>query len=121
MEGINFYRFSNDVSSIKVRALREEDRHSNPVALLVLFVVVATATPGGATTLAAASGARFGFVRSMPLIAGGAFGLAACASLPFWCMAGAVLARRLRTPLHWRLFNTTMAVLLAASIVPIWR
>ncbi|TDV25557.1 hypothetical protein C7405_12225 [Paraburkholderia caballeronis] len=70
--------------------------HSNPVALLVLFVV-ATATSGGA------------------------FGLAACASLSFWCMAGAMLARRLRTPLHWRLFNTTMAVLLAASIVPIWR
>ncbi len=43
---------------------------------LLLFVVVATVTPGGATTLAAASGARFGFVRSIPLMLGVALGLA---------------------------------------------
>ena len=47
---------------------------------LVLFVVVSTITPGGATTLATASGAQFGFRRSVPLIAGIAAGLA---SIPF--------------------------------------
>jgi len=43
---------------------------------LVTFAIVATITPGGATTLATASGAQFGFVRSIPLLAGIAFGLA---------------------------------------------
>lgn len=41
-----------------------------------LFAAVATITPGGATTLAAASGSRFGYARSLPLIAGIASGLA---------------------------------------------
>jgi len=43
---------------------------------LVSFAVIATITPGGATTLATASGAQFGFVRSIPLLAGIALGLA---------------------------------------------
>lgn len=43
---------------------------------LILFAIVATATPGGATTLATASGAQFGLRRSMPLLLGIAFGLA---------------------------------------------
>ena len=42
---------------------------------LILFVAVATGTPGGATTTAAASGARFGFRRSIPLMAGLVAGL----------------------------------------------
>lgn len=37
---------------------------------LLLFAVVATFTPGGANLLAAASGARFGFQRSAPLLLG---------------------------------------------------
>ena len=41
-----------------------------------LFAAVATITPGGATTLATASGSRFGYARSLPLIAGIASGLA---------------------------------------------
>jgi threonine/homoserine/homoserine lactone efflux protein len=41
---------------------------------LVVFAVVATSTPGGATTLATASGAQFGFKRSLPLLGGIAFG-----------------------------------------------
>jgi len=47
---------------------------------LILFVVVATVTPGGATTLATASGARFGFTRSIPLMLGIAVGLASLAA-----------------------------------------
>lgn len=190
---------------------------------LVLFVAVATGTPGGATTLATASGARFGFTRSIPLVLGiaiglallagvaalglgslllampalqnvvkaigsayllwlawriarsgppnagdgparpvtlvngilllwlnpkgwamtvgaaasfalladgphrlaillgTAFGLAACVSLALWCALGALLARLLRTPRHWRMLNFAMAVLLALSIIPTWR
>ncbi|WP_345816247.1 LysE family translocator [Paraburkholderia sp. PREW-6R] len=48
---------------------------------LVLFVAVATATPGGATTLATASGARFGFARSIPLVLGIAVGLSLLAAV----------------------------------------
>ncbi|MBL6954251.1 MAG: LysE family translocator [Alphaproteobacteria bacterium] len=47
---------------------------------LILFAVVATATPGGATTLATASGAQFGLRRSIPLLLGIAFGLALLAA-----------------------------------------
>ena len=46
---------------------------------LALFAFVATATPGGATTLATASGVRFGFRRSVPLLIGIAVGLAGLA------------------------------------------
>ncbi|RKE39040.1 threonine/homoserine/homoserine lactone efflux protein [Paraburkholderia sp. BL23I1N1] len=190
---------------------------------LLLFVAVSTATPGGATTLATASGARFGFVRSIPLmlgiamglaslaavaalglaglllalpslqtavkalgsayllwlawrvvrsgppsaangparpvtlvngllllwlnpkgwamtvgaaasfalhasnpgrlamLLGTAFGVAACASLAFWCALGVLLARFFRTPRHWRILNLAMGALLAASLIPIWR
>ncbi|SEC71991.1 Threonine/homoserine/homoserine lactone efflux protein [Rhizobiales bacterium GAS191] len=43
---------------------------------LIVFAVVATVTPGGANLLAAASGARFGWQRSLPLLTGIAIGLA---------------------------------------------
>ena len=43
---------------------------------LITFALVATASPGGATTLATASGAQFGLMRSLPLIGGIAFGMA---------------------------------------------
>ena len=57
------------------------------------FAVVATITPGGATTLATASGARFGFRRSVPLMAGIAIGLASLAAAAAAGLAGLLLAR----------------------------
>lgn len=42
---------------------------------LVSFALIATISPGGATTLATASGAQFGFLRSIPLMSGIALGL----------------------------------------------
>ncbi len=47
----------------------------------LLFVIVATATPGGATTLATASGVQFGLRRSVPLMLGMASGLTALSAL----------------------------------------
>ncbi|AYG59189.1 LysE family translocator [Rhizobium jaguaris] len=49
---------------------------------LILFAFVSTITPGAATTLATASGAHFGFCRSIPVITGCAIGLGsvACAA-----------------------------------------
>lgn len=189
---------------------------------LLVFAVVATITPGGATTLATASGARFGFRRSLPLIAGmvsgltalsaataaglaglllaipslqlalkaagsayllwlawkiagsgapgigpggaaptgfvgglvllavnpkawsmafgaaasfsalaaepwrlaallaSALGLSASVALTLWCLAGLVLARRLRTERQWRAVNGALGLLLATSAIPIW-
>lgn len=59
---------------------------------LALFVVVSTITPGGATTLATASGAQFGFRRSVPLMAGIAVGLASLAAASAAGLAGILLA-----------------------------
>ncbi len=59
---------------------------------LVLFVLVSTLSPGGATTLATASGANFGFRRSLPLIAGIAAGLASMAASAAAGLAGVLLA-----------------------------
>lgn len=59
---------------------------------LILFVVVSTITPGGATTLATASGAQFGFWRSVPLMAGIAAGLASLAAASAAGLAGLLLA-----------------------------
>jgi threonine/homoserine/homoserine lactone efflux protein len=59
---------------------------------LLLFVAVATATPGGATTLATASGARFGFVRSIPLMLGIALGLGLLAAVAALGLGGLLLA-----------------------------
>ena len=188
----------------------------------VLFAVVATATPGGATALATASGIQFGFYRSVPLLIGIALGLACLAaaaasglasllqtlpalelsvrlagtayllwlayrigsagmpgqggsrdapisfaggmlllllnpkgwatalgaaasfaalaatplglaaimgatfaaaaivSLCLWCIGGALLAKVLRTELHWRLVNAFLGLLLVISIIPMW-
>lgn len=48
---------------------------------LITFALVATISPGGATTLATASGAQFGFVRSIALIVGIAVGLGSLVSI----------------------------------------
>lgn len=49
---------------------------AEPLIALVTFALAATLSPGGATALAAASGAQIGYVRSLPLIAGVALTLA---------------------------------------------
>ena len=63
-----------------------------PFVPLLLFVLTATISPGGATTLATASGANFGFRRSVPLIAGIAVGLATMAASAAAGLAGVLLA-----------------------------
>jgi threonine/homoserine/homoserine lactone efflux protein len=59
---------------------------------LLLFVCIATLSPGGATALATASGSQFGFRRSLPLIAGIALGLATLAAAAAAGLAGVFLA-----------------------------
>ena len=195
---------------------------SSAIAPLILFVLTSTITPGGATTLAAATGAQFGFRRSFPLLTGisvglstlaafaaaglssllmaapswqlalkvagtaymlwlawkigkggppkaqsevasppgfssgvgllwmnpkawamcagaaasyaalaahplqfaallgAAFGAASALSLSVWCVAGALLSQWLRTAPQWHALNATLALLLVASILPMW-
>jgi threonine/homoserine/homoserine lactone efflux protein len=59
---------------------------------LAVFTLVATITPGGATTMAAASGAHFGLRRSLPLVAGIAAGMASMAAAAAAGLAAALLA-----------------------------
>lgn len=57
------------------------------------FAVVSTITPGGATTLVTASGAHFGFRRSVPLMSGIAAGLACMAASASAGLGSLLLAR----------------------------
>lgn len=59
---------------------------------LLLFVVVSTITPGGATTLATTSGVHFGFARSLPLMCGIALGLASLAMVASLGLGSVLLA-----------------------------
>jgi len=56
----------------------------------------------------------------LALLLGTVFGIAAIVSLSLWCAAGQVLARRLTADWQWRVLNMLLALLLAASIIPMW-
>jgi threonine/homoserine/homoserine lactone efflux protein len=77
-----------------MRDIPSRDAPMNMVqfAPLALFVLVATVSPGGATTLATASGVSFGYRRSLPLIGGIAAGLASMAAAAGAGLAGVLLA-----------------------------
>ncbi|TJW02262.1 MAG: LysE family translocator [Mesorhizobium sp.] len=57
----------------------------------------------------------------LALLLGAVFGLAAAFSLSLWCVAGALLARLLKTERQWRALNIVLGLLLAASILQMWR
>lgn len=59
---------------------------------LVAFAAISTVTPGATTTLATASGAHFGFRRSLPFMIGVATGLAGMAIAAAAGLAGLLLA-----------------------------
>lgn len=77
---------------------------------LLVFVMVATATPGGATTLATASGAHFGYRRSLPYMTGIAAGLGSMAA----AAAAGLGAVMLASP------ALQMALKLVGSIYLVW-
>ena len=79
---------------------------------VLLFVLVATVSPGGATALATASGARFGVRRSLPLMLGIAAGLATLAVAASLGLAG-VLFRVPHVELVVRLLGTAYLLWLA--------
>lgn len=59
---------------------------------LILFASISTLSPGGATTLATASGMQFGYVKSLPLILGIAVGLSTLVASSATGLAALLLA-----------------------------
>lgn len=59
---------------------------------LAAFALVSTASPGGATSLATTSGAQFGFLKSLPLIAGIAVALACLMAISGTGLSAALVA-----------------------------
>ena len=79
---------------------------------LLMFTITATITPGGATTLATASGAHFGFRASIPLILGIATGLASMAAAAALGLANALLLNSF-LPLALKITGTVYLLWLA--------
>lgn len=87
-------------------------QHIWPIAL---FTLVATLTPGGATTLATASGVQFGLRRSLPLLLGIATGLASMAAGAAFGLAN-ILQVSLLLPMALKILGTGYLLWLAWKI-----
>jgi threonine/homoserine/homoserine lactone efflux protein len=90
----------------------------------VAGVLLLWMNPKGWTMAVAAAGAYAGLADgpySLALLLGSVFGTAAALSLTLWCTGGSWLSRMLRTEAQWRAANVILGLLLAASIVPLWR
>lgn len=48
------------------------------------------------------------------------FAVAASLSLSFWTLTGSLVAQLIKRDWQWHLFNSLMAALLVASILPFW-
>ncbi len=76
-------------------------------------------------SMAVATAAGFAGLAESPLllaaILGAVFATAASLSLSLWCMGGAWLGRLLRSERQWRAVNLSLAALLLASVVLLWR
>jgi threonine/homoserine/homoserine lactone efflux protein len=57
---------------------------------------------------------------TLGLLLAAVFGAAAIGSLLVWCSGGQILARLLKTERQWRAINIALAILLVASIIPMW-
>ena len=80
--------------------------------------------PKGWTMAIAAASAYAGLTDSplhLALLLGVIFGLAGILSLTLWCMGGQWLSRVLKTERQWRIVNIALGLLLAVSVIPMWR
>lgn len=79
--------------------------------------------PKGWTMAVGAAGAYTALVDdpvTLGLLLAAVFGIAATVSMLVWCSGGQVLARLLKTERQWRAVNIALALLLVASILPMW-
>jgi threonine/homoserine/homoserine lactone efflux protein len=78
-----------------------------------------------AWTMAIAAASAYAGLSASPLhlalLLGVVFGLAATGSLTLWCMGGLWLSKTLKTDRQWRVVNISLGLLLAASVIPMWR
>jgi threonine/homoserine/homoserine lactone efflux protein len=78
-----------------------------------------------AWAMTASAAASFAMLSDSPwrlgAVLGAAFGAGALLSLSLWCLGGSLLARRLSTPAQWRIVQTALGLLVAGSILPLWR
>ncbi|MDQ7251179.1 LysE family translocator [Dongia sedimenti] len=80
--------------------------------------------PKGWTMAVGAAGAYTALAQDpvrLGLLLAAVFGVAAILSLLLWCSGGQVLARLLKSENQWRAVNIALALLLVASILPMWR
>ena len=82
---------------------------ANPKAWTLAFAVAGTYTKLADNPLALA------------VLVGGVFAVAASLSLTLWCLGGARLARAIRSERQWRALNIVFALLLAGSVILMWR
>jgi len=79
--------------------------------------------PKGWTLAVGAAGAYTALAEDpvkLGLLLAAVFGIAAIGSLLLWCSGGQLMARLLKTERQWRAVNIALALLLAASILPMW-
>ncbi len=99
-----------------------ESRKEKPITFMSGVMLLWLNPKGWTMTLGAA--ASFAALAANPAelaaLLGASFGISAVLSLSLWCAAGLMLARMLRTDLHWRVTNAVLGLLLVASIIPIW-
>jgi threonine/homoserine/homoserine lactone efflux protein len=94
-----------------------------PIGFVAGFVLL-WMNPKGWTLAVAAVSAYAGLSGDpcrLALLLGATFGVAAALSLTLWCTGGAWLSRFLRTDRQWRIANIILGLLLAGSIIPMWR
>lgn len=76
-------------------------------------------------TMAVSAAAAYATLSNSPerlaLLLGVVFGLASLVSLTLWCIGGQWLSLFLKTEQQWRYVNIALGVLLAVSIIPMWR
>ncbi|WP_353649340.1 LysE family translocator [Nakamurella sp. A5-74] len=100
----------------------QAERSSEPISLTGGAVLLLYNPKGWAMTTAAA--AAFSTLSPHPVTLALAFAVvfavASGISLTVWCLLGMGLRRVLRTPRQWAGLNLILAVLLVASIIPIW-
>ena len=87
------------------------------LAALTLFCAVTLFTPGPNNLMLMTSGLNFGFRRGLPHLFGVTLGFASSGT---WLGFGAALQRFLKDRRTVRAFNIVMALLLVASLYPIF-
>ena len=96
---------------------------ATPIGFVAGLLMLWT-NPKGWTMAVAATGAYGGLTNNpygLGLLMAVVFAGAAALSLSLWCLGGEWLAQRLKTEAQWRATNISLGLLLAASIIPMWR